>query len=120
MIKSKYAQYSPATFIDPPTDRKVDVNSANISNGQKIYETGCLHCHENERYSFFQLDNSDLTFKYLANNSKKYNEHSFYQVGRYGTQPKNWKKAYMPQYTKERMSENQMRDLHAYIKKMAN
>jgi mono/diheme cytochrome c family protein len=116
LIKSKYANFSPAHFIDPPPNRKEGNGLiGNPENGEKIYETSCLHCHENQRYSFFRLDDSPLTYKHLSNNFEKYTRHSVYQVGRYGTSPLQMKKAYMPQYTEEKMSRQQMEDLRAFV-----
>lgn len=121
LIKSKYMTYSPAHFIDPPANRKEGNGlNGNPKNGKKIYDNSCLHCHENQRYSFFRLDDSPLTFKHLAHHFEKYTRHSVYQVGRYGTSPLTLKKAYMPQYTKEKMSRQQMEDLRSYIVSKAN
>ena len=46
--------------------------------------------------------------------------HSIYQVIRYGTPPKGGKEAYMPQYTAEKMSDQQMADLRAFIESEAH
>lgn len=117
LIKSKYLAGSPATFVDPPQDRKAgySVDSTDVENGRLVYELGCLHCHENQRYSFFSLDNSKLTFKHLAKHFPRYTQYSVYQVGRYGTSPVPGSKPYMPNYTLEKMSHQQMEDLRAYI-----
>jgi mono/diheme cytochrome c family protein len=42
-----------------------------------------------------------------------------YQIVRYGTYAKTGRKQYMPLYTKEKMSDEQLNDLVAYIKKTA-
>ena len=116
MIKSKYLQASPATFTPPPTDRKKGYGlTGDPKNGKLIYELSCLHCHKNQRYSFFHLDESKLSLKYLDNHFPKYSRASVYQVGRYGTSPLNGKHSYMPQYTAEKMSNQQMEDLRAYF-----
>ncbi|MEM1121479.1 MAG: c-type cytochrome, partial [Bacteroidota bacterium] len=121
LVKSKYLQASPATFVAPPEDRKVGVSSikGNPENGQLIYDLSCKHCHEDERYSFFKLDNSQQSFDHLHKHFPKYNRYSTYQVSRWGTSPVAGKKAYMPQYTKERMSVQQLEDLRAYIRQRA-
>jgi mono/diheme cytochrome c family protein len=116
MIKSKYMVESPAHFIDPPvrqTEREKSMGDA--ENGALIYKNSCMHCHDNRRYSFFKLDNSKGTFRNLRNNLDEYHERSIYQVARYGTSPVAGKRAYMPQYTKEKMSVQQLEDLKAYI-----
>ncbi len=116
LIKSKYLQASPATFTPPPTDRKKGYGlTGDPKNGKLIYELSCLHCHQNQRYSFFNLDESKLSLDYLNNHFPKYSHASIYQVGRYGTPPLNGKRSYMPQYTAERMSNQQMEDLRAYL-----
>ena len=120
LIKSKYLPYSPATFIDPPENRKKGmVSEGNADNGKLIYELSCQYCHYQNDYSFLLLDNTRMTFKYLSKHAEKYNARSIYQVSRYGTQPKNGKKAYMPQYTLEKLSREQMADLRAYIDREA-
>ncbi|MBT8218763.1 MAG: c-type cytochrome [Bacteroidia bacterium] len=120
LIESRYRKDSPATFGTPPPDlRKGYDLKGNPDNGKMIFELGCLHCHQGQRYSFLELDNSNFTFKYLRKHLKRHNRFSFYWVSRYGTQPRPGKKAYMPQYTKEKMSDQQLEDLRAYIDKMA-
>ena len=121
LLKSKYLQASPATFIPPPTDRKAGATdiTGNPENGKLVYDLSCKHCHENERYSFFKLDDSQLSLAHLNKHFSKYSRYSTYQVSRWGTSPIPGKKAYMPQYTKERMSVQQLEDLRAYVKQVA-
>ncbi|NND33498.1 MAG: cytochrome c, partial [Saprospiraceae bacterium] len=121
MIKSHYLQASPATFGSPPEDRKEGYDKiGNPDNGRLIYDLSCQHCHERSRYSFFNLDDATLTFKYLERHLPKYTRYSIYQVGRYGTPPLNGKRAYMPQYTLEKMSNQQMEDLRSFIEQEAS
>ncbi|HFC00690.1 MAG TPA: cytochrome c [Phaeodactylibacter sp.] len=116
LIKSKYLSGSPATFVAPPKDRKLGYQlKAHPENGKLIYELSCLHCHKNGRYSFFKLDESKNSLKYLTKHFPEYSRYSVYQVARYGTPPVGGKKSYMPQYTLEKMSNQQMEDLRAYI-----
>ncbi len=118
LLKSKYLQGSPATFVAPPENRKKGNELiGDPNNGELIYENSCLHCHEESRYSFFSLDHSKFSTKHLSKHFERYTRYSVYQVGRYGTPPMNGKKAYMPQYTEEKMSRQQMEDLRAYLKK---
>jgi mono/diheme cytochrome c family protein len=122
LLKSKYLQGSPATFGIPPEDRKVGytgIEEGHPENGKLIYENSCLHCHENERYSFFNLDDSKASFQFLEKHFPKYTKHSVYQVTRYGTPPIPGKKAYMPNYTEEKMTDQQTEDLRAYIEQQA-
>ena len=117
LLKAKYLDHSPATFVKPPAEFKDGYGLVgDPDNGMNIYELSCLHCHEEGRYSFFKLDKSKHSYKYLYNNLDNYSHSSLYQVGRYGTPPKPGKKAYMPQYTAEKMSNQQMEDLSAYLR----
>jgi mono/diheme cytochrome c family protein len=121
LIQSKYKQGSPAHFVTPPEDRKAGYGlTGNPENGKLIYELSCLHCHQKENFSSYNLDNSKATFKYLKKHFKRYSRYSVYQVARYGTSPLPGKRAYMPQYTKEKMSDQQLEDLRAYIEQRAS
>ena len=115
-IQARFLQGIPATFIPPPDDRKSGTGLiGDPKNGQLIYENGCLHCHYQGRYSFFHLDNSSLSFNHLRRKAPKYSRHSIYQVIRWGVPTKSGKSSYMPQYTEEKMSDQQLSDLRAYI-----
>jgi len=119
-IKSRYQQGSPATFTLPPDDRKKGYGlQGNPENGKLIYELSCQHCHKDKRYSYFNLDNNQSTFKHLKKHFPKYTRYSVYQVARFGTPVMGGKKAYMPQYPLEKMSDQQLEDLRAYVKERA-
>lgn len=116
MIESKYAKSSPATFIPPPLDRDRGTGlTGDPSNGKLIYENSCLHCHYNGRYSYLHLDDTRLSFAHLRRNMGKYTRHSIYQVTRWGVPVRSGKPSYMPQYTAEKMSDQQLADLRAYV-----
>ncbi len=120
IVESKYSKGADAHFVYPPADRKKGYDyEGNPENGKLIYDNSCLHCHERQRYSYFDLDNSKLTFKYLRNKAKGYAPHSLYQVIRWGVPVKSGKRSYMPQYTKEKMTDQMVEDLRAYIEKRA-
>lgn len=120
-IKAAYLSGSPATFVKPPEDRKLGYPQivGDPTNGQLIYELSCLHCHEKGRYAFFKLDDSKYSFNYLEKHLARYTRYSLYQVARYGTSPMNLKRTYMPNYTLEKMSHQQLEDLRAYIEQEA-
>ena len=122
LIQSKYLEGAPATFVTPPDDRKVgyDITQPDPENGKDIYELSCLHCHEGKRYSYFNLDHAKATFKFLEKHFSQYTRYSTYQVARYGTSPMPGKRSYMPNYTLEKLSHQQMEDLRAYISTQAN
>jgi len=116
LLKSKYLQASPAHFVVPPADRKAGTGlSGDSDNGGLIYKGSCLHCHYEGRYSFFHLDTTRLSLKYLWKKAPTYHNHSTYQVVRWGVPSKSGKRSYMPQYPIEKLSEQQLADLMAYI-----
>lgn len=116
LLKSKYLKGSPAHF-GTAYDSKSKQNEfkGDVDNGKKIYENSCLYCHQDRKYSYFQLDNEKLTFKHLSRKADGYGSHSLYQVSRYGVYSRSGKRSYMPQYPLEKMSEQQLADLRAYI-----
>ncbi len=117
-LKANYLLASPATFLLPPKDRKTGYPveaPPNPDNGQAIYQRACLHCHEQQRYSFFELGESVDHYNFMTKHFPRYTRYSTYQVSRYGTSPIPGKKAYMPHYTKERMSDLQVEELRAYL-----
>ncbi|TXF89997.1 cytochrome c [Neolewinella aurantiaca] len=117
-LKASYLLASPATFVLPPEDRKAGFPVAGTpdpANGRAIYIRGCLHCHEKQRYSFFELDDSENHWAFLTKHFPRYDRYSTYQVVRYGTSPIPGKRAYMPHYTKERMTDLQIEALRAYL-----
>lgn len=116
MLNSKFLHYSPATFVLPPKDRKKGYpvkGDADI--GAQIYDRSCLHCHENKRYSFYNLDHSSYSYEHLLKHFSRYTRYSTYQVSRYGTSPIPGKKAYMPHYTEQRMSNQQIESLRDFL-----
>ncbi len=120
MINEKYLHGSPATFVVPPADRKAGTGfQGDPEKGMLVYKNSCLHCHENGKYSFFQMDDHAITHKYLNRKADGYSRQSIYQVIRWGVPTKSGKRSYMPQYTSERMSDQQLADLRAYISQRA-
>ncbi|MEM6377641.1 MAG: c-type cytochrome [Bacteroidota bacterium] len=122
LLQSKYLNGSPATFVKPPEDRKEgypEVQKGNPDNGELIYELSCLHCHQGGRYAFYELDGSKESFRHLKKHIGQYTRYSIYQVARYGTTPLNGKRSYMPNFTAEKMSNQQLEDLRAYIEQQS-
>lgn len=122
-LDEKYLNTSPAHFADhkeyTPITEAEKKDTESFKNGQLIYERSCLHCHEGERYSFFALDKSKFSFTNLLNRTKANKDGSVYKITRHGTWPLAGKKAYMPLYPMEKMSEDQLTDLKIYIENMA-
>ena len=123
-LEGHYMNLSPATFSTADLDYK-EIESADKNNkerfrsGMEIYQRSCLHCHGRKRYSFFNLDKSGHSFKYLLSKTKAGGFHSIFKITRHGTYSLNGKKAYMPQYPMEKMTDNQLMDLRIYIENMA-
>lgn len=120
LLKSKYNQINDAHFgtSEIPV---VQGYEPSLKNGEYIYDAGCLHCHAVGRnITNFDLDKTQLTFKFLESKKDKYNSYSISHITRYGTYAISGRKQYMPQYTYENMSNEQMIDLMHYIKTKAN
>lgn len=121
LIKANYLLGSPAHFVSAQQSREAAVVAkGNPDNGKLIYENSCLHCHEDRRYSYFLLDDCDITFKHLKKKEDSYSDHSIYEVTRFGVQSVSGRRSYMPQYPIEKMSDQQLQDLRAYINKRAD
>ncbi|MGB0525591.1 MAG: c-type cytochrome [Flammeovirgaceae bacterium] len=116
-LKRYYATKSPATFSAPPADKAKGYEGiiGNAENGAKIYASGCQHCHKPNGASRLVLDDSKFTFRKLKRNLNKSNNFSIYEIVRHGTHALEGHKAYMPHYTLERMSHQQVEDLKAFI-----
>jgi len=116
MVRGKYLDKSDATFTPPPTDRKVGNGLiGDAKNGYLFYKQSCLHCHYQKKYSYLHLDESGMSRAYLRNAVGTYHNNSIYQVTRWGVAPKAGKRSYMPQYTSQKMSEQQLADLITYL-----
>jgi mono/diheme cytochrome c family protein len=116
LLKSRYLSASPAHFLTPPPDRQAGYAEAGRpEKGELLYQRSCLHCHGQQRYAFFNLDETRYSYDFLTRHFPRYTRYSAYQVIRYGTSPTNGKRAYMPHYTLERMSNQQVEDMRAFL-----
>lgn len=119
-IKTYYSQKYDATFLETmATDKRKYGEGGNSANGELIYEKACMFCHENKRVTYLHLDKGKLSGKMFWKNRKNYSDLSLYQIVRHGTYSKTGRQQYMPLFTKEKMSDEQLNDLVAYIKKLA-
>lgn len=120
ILAASYRQAYSATFLET-TDRDARAygEGGNVENGKLIYEKACMFCHENKRVTYLHLDDGTLSGRFLWRNRKNYSDQSIYQIVRHGTYSKAGRKQYMPLYTKEKMSDEQLNDLIAYIKQIA-
>lgn len=120
LIQSKFLAKSPATFADPPTDKHKGYGmKGRPEMGQLIYQLGCQHCHRDHGESDVVLDDSKVTMRWLKRNITKHSELSIYEIVRHGTYAQKGHREYMPHYTEEKMSHQQMEDLRAYIEQEA-
>ena len=114
-VKGMYLQASPATFSKPPMPRlEPDTHSPNIENGKAIYVLSCLSCHQTDRATSLTLANSAVTYQLLNDHTDFGANFSVYNAIRNGIKASPGK-GYMPNFSLQRMSNNQMRDLRAFI-----
>jgi mono/diheme cytochrome c family protein len=115
-IKSHYLTKSPATFAELPDSKEKGYPlEGRPQRGKAIYELGCQHCHHAYGESDLVLDNSILTFKWLEKHIPENSKKSIYEIIRNGSYSELGHKEYMPNYTIEKMSHQQVEDLRAYI-----
>jgi mono/diheme cytochrome c family protein len=108
---------SPATFGVPPKKhgRKGGYPGlvGDAARGGEVYARGCLHCHAKGGPGRHRLAETKMKYRELLMNMPRREHESFYEVIRLGTKPHDG--AYMPQFTMERMSDQQIEDLRAYL-----
>lgn len=116
LIKSKYALKSPATFGETPKDHSAGYPlEGRAEKGKLIYELSCKACHTDGGVAGMQFDDNKLTFQKFKRNLKKRSDYNLYEISRHGTYAGEGKPRYMPLYPKEKMSDQQLEDLKAYI-----
>lgn len=119
-IKDAYVRGYDATFLPAmPKDERKYGEGGDPAKGELIYEKSCMHCHGNGRLTYLILDKKKLDARLLWRNRKNYSDKSPYQIIRYGTHAMAGRPQYMPLYTEEKMSNDQINDLMAYIKQLA-
>ncbi len=121
-LRSKYLLASSAHVLDVPKDKKKGYTLSakpNIENGKQIYDSSCKNCHRAKGPSQLVLDDSKFTFRKLLKDIDRHDPTSIYEAIRHGTYAEPGHQQYMPFYTKERISNEQIEDLRAYIEVMA-
>ncbi len=114
-LKGLYLQASPATFSKPLTHISgPDTYVPNLENGKAIYVLSCLSCHQSSRTTSFILANSAVTYQLLNDHTDFGANFSVYNAIRNGIKASPGK-GYMPNFPLQRMSNNQMKDLRAFI-----
>ena len=120
-LKSFYFKASPATFDSPPERLSIGYRGlvGDPERGEDVYKLACLNCHAEEGgSSHYELDLSIHTIRPLYENRAKQNRRSFYNAIRDGIYFK-YVRPYMPQYSLERMTDQQIEDLNAYLESKA-
>jgi cytochrome c len=122
LLKAKYAVKSPATFGDSPNRQDLGFEGiqGNPSNGKKIYELSCMSCHQDGGVSGIAFTKSKVDFQKFKRSIGKKTDYNLYDIVRKGTYAGQGKPRYMPLYPKERMSDQQLEDLRAYMEQEAN
>ncbi|MCB0478339.1 MAG: cytochrome c [Crocinitomicaceae bacterium] len=116
LLESKYLSKESATFGYPLASNVRELGKkGDPKKGKYIFKFGCMHCHNPEGITIFTLEDDQFNRNFLKNKMKKTNNRSIYEITRTGTQPKKLKKTYMPMYTYERLSDQQLEDLAAYL-----
>lgn len=118
-LKGFYRSGSPATFLEVPEDKHegyANVGEGDPANGKLIYDISCLNCHNRQGPSnYLKLDHGTLSLGMLRRKIASKGHLSLYEIVRHGTYADKGHRAYMPHYTAERMSNQQVEDLRAYI-----
>ncbi|GAB5418427.1 MAG: hypothetical protein Crog4KO_33590 [Crocinitomicaceae bacterium] len=119
-IKAAYTQKYDATFLETMAreERKFG-EGGDSEKGEAIYEESCMHCHGSGRLTYLSLGKNKLDARLFWSNRESYRDQSLYQIVRHGTYSKPGRRQYMPLYTEEKMSDAQLNDLMAYLKKLA-
>lgn len=116
-LRSYYNPISPAHFYDAPASKEAGYEGlvGDPASGKDLYELSCLHCHKSGGVSHYILTDEKLDFQHMKKMIPKDSHFSLYQIIAYGTYAIPGHRPYMPHYSEERMSKQQVEDLRAYI-----
>ena len=116
VLDGYYMNKNAATFGSLPVSKKEGYPyEGDAQRGKAIYQLGCQHCHRDKGESDVILDDSKVTLRWLKRNISSDSDLSIYQIIRKGTYSAKGHQEYMPHYTLEKMSDQQLEDLRAYI-----
>jgi len=118
LIKSKYLQSYPATFVDEkPTKERTKGKEGDVERGRYIFDKSCQHCHAEGKVTktVFGDKEGQKNAAWLVKYFKKSNGGSIYWITRHGTSSKEKTPQYMPIYSREKLSDTQIEDLAAYL-----
>ncbi|MCF8258962.1 MAG: cytochrome c [Flavobacteriales bacterium] len=122
LVKSRYLDAMPATFLEPlPLEQRAMGLKGDVTKGKFIYENSCMHCHKENGVTktVFGTGKGQKDATWLASYLPKSNGGSIYYICRKGTSPKKKTPQYMPIYSNEKLTDGQIEDLVAYVSKMA-
>lgn len=122
MLKSKYMLASPARFVEPPADRKAgypNTEAGDPIKGEAIFTKSCTHCHHYGGPSLFTMEPTRKTGKLFMKHLDRDTPFALYDIVRHGTYAEPGHRQYMPLYTLDRMSHQQLEDLRAYLNQLA-
>jgi mono/diheme cytochrome c family protein len=118
-VKEKYLLKSPATFGEPPEKHgKDDPGYDEVGDpamGRAIFGRSCLHCHARGGPGRYRMSHSRYKARQLIRNMPKDNKWSFYESIRHGTEPWGRPSYYMPLFSMEKMTNQQIQDIRAYL-----
>lgn len=120
LIRKKYLTASPAHFVSSPAPNQREYGAnGNPETGKKLYDHSCMSCHGDNAVTNFKFDYEKNTFRFLKRHLKKKEFFNVYFHVREGTYAKPGYRPYMPNFTEERMSKQQLEDLIAFINQQA-
>lgn len=120
VLETSYVKGYSAHFDETmPREKRKYGQGGDASSGKFIYENACLFCHKDGRVSNLKLDKDLLSGRMFVNHMQGYSDRSVYQIVRWGTYTMAGRNQYMPRYTKDKMSNQQLEDLMAYIREIA-
>lgn len=117
-MRDKFMTASPATFTDMPKSLKEGYPervTADAKRGEQLYESSCMYCHKAHGPSLLILDKDKFTLKKFRKHMTRYDDFNLYQITRHGTYAEHGHQQYMPRYTAERLSNQQVEDIRAFI-----
>lgn len=120
VLNASYVQGFSAHFDGTlPREQRKYGKEGNAENGKFIYDNACLFCHKDGRVTYLKLDHDKLSAKMFMNHMEGYDDKSIYQIVRWGTHTMPGRNQYMPRFTKDKMSDQQIEDLMAYLRQLA-
>lgn len=120
-LRGAYLPYSPAHLREPPADREAGYgHEGDPARGAEVYRRSCLTCHDSTGKGDpvrgeYHLKDRKGSIAELYRNRGSGNNLSFHQTITYGTRPFGVPIAYMPFFTQERLSDQQVDDLQSYF-----